>query len=1667
MAHLHALFRSENAYDWLQQFPNARLLNFRSYCESLTKPSSQPYRSTTLKNIFSDEPYQPKNGARDFLFCSKANAELPDDLDHLLAPLRLYFIERALEASQLGIRRELSLDHLSILLAKVITNKSKSETVLINDFLNLPADQSILLRLRTWATRLELKGQSRTYETNSTNRSASNISAHLISLLAGNLQSCESSLTTYGESTVALNQGSLPTPTAKHYYLPAQDPENTKDATSVKSTNEYASSRVAANISKAKRIQAHKLTLGPQSKHYWPTVIHELFQAELKKLFNDAKANNVDGLLALTRAIALKASHILGIGFQQTLHLQITPEPVKTFGNWFLLIEANGDLVAIRDRPKRTQGATLTDCLRPYCYELGSHIRILLATEDQIPKNWQATVNTWGSLSDALAKNIKELKFDPTSADQSIEALKKFILAKLPDIKSFSEESIRRQAFFELSKQLDPLTAELCIALPLESTSAATGYYCRIENELNVAGSELALTKDGAARLINEIDQKIYQQLKLEDKDLVSIFNLASKRITAFSHIFLGCRAALSVLETRKSFCTKRKIALIDDKFVEDLEEIRITPICSQLIAEIERYLEFIEQIVKNSLIPSASKEIFIKILAGDDSVPFAPHLTGDQRTIRVEEYQVEPILRSLKEGLDNNKTIFRNFLAQLVYQDSHDQELCMAFLGHSDFVHLLYGPCSTRSRQQDANEILRILDTQLSSIKVNTNTFWDSLDDILTSTRWKESASATTSIQYPEMYGYRRRERERFEKLEKSLASLELRMKEFEDQVSLNVGEPTKPIVSFELAKEFLNDEERRNKLPKTVHLNTLLQRRKWGISLPSPRTKQTFFDSNLLKYLENRDRFTQYYLHQRSKLSTVQRAHLDLVYCVYHLGLESKKLALAAMDPNKLRVTKDLTGDINLEISSNDSGLKDIHNSQVFRLCLPQRMAESFTRHHLTNDHSALNLLQELITTLPVDTKPSELLAHVVYERQQISRFERPAYLSYALSTNNTPISSNLATTGSIHNVGLLRKAIKETNRPFHILSRSNSKKQTQNTAHEENIDKQLKELRDILELPFSDNFRDRLSNFQKNYGKSRVDLEIILEWVWFNTNTTRNKLKPKSMLRYLGSILHFLSLVPNRLIQDLEASDAQICVDEFEDWAEAKRDRRIHHAALRRFFMFLVETYSENFLDVNVKYVNSNKTVSPCWTTLIQYNALVRGLNKKYLYSADGIFLSLLGIFLYRFGLRINEALGLEFDDLIKLDTTLLGIVVKRNRTRDIKFDKSPRYVFLEDVNILSKHEKSVIAVYINQVLLNSVELDLKQKIFDLGKKDLRKLSSKFVKELRALTRNPIATPHSLRKGFAQVHLAPRVNLNKEFRKSVGLTTENLTSSSRAFSVLQTQLGHSQFDTTVQHYIHIFDEITKNISKGRRRGSGKNTEVPAHVVELSELFRTWQGEEIFQNSQDETTEELLSTEAIRRVKSLLGSKEILLSPHEASSVSRLLNPKIGFHPSSLKIELHGQQIKFEKSLLRRTSFRDSEQFRKLLFTVREQKPQPRPVTIESSLQEINATSGQLIFKTSGDFLLLRSILPNLSDFELEHPNDLHPELVSRLISEVRACKIDTPIAPAKTSMANEVTDESRTTQKRVRLKWKYARNYIDTWIVFMACVLIWGISKPPIES
>ena len=1667
MAHLHALFQSENAYDWLQQFPNARLLNFKSYCESLTKPSSQPYRSGTLKNIFSDLPYQPTNGARDFLFCTKANADLPDNLDHLLAPLRLFFIERALEASQLGIRRELSLDHLSVLLARAVTDKSKSATVLIKDFLNLPADQSIRLRLRTWATRLELKGQSRTYETDSANSLASDISAHLTALLLGDLKSLEPSLTTHEGATVTLNQGSLPTPTAKHYHLPAQDPENTKDATSVKNTNEYASSRVAANISKAKRIQAHKLTLGPQSKHYWPTAISELFQAELKKLLNDAKSDNVDGLLALVRAIVLKASHILGIGFQQALYLPVTSKQVKTFGDWMLLLEANGDLVAIRDRPKRTQGATLTDCLRPYCYELGSHIRILLATKGQIPKNWQPKVNTWGSLGDAIAKNIRELKFDPTSADQGNEPLKKFILAKLPDIKSFSEESIRRQAFFELSSQLDPLTAELCIAMPLESTSAATGYYCRIENELNVAGSELALTKDGAARLINEIDQKIYQQLKLEDKDLASIFNLASKRITAFSHIFLGCRAALSVLETRKSFCTKRKIALIDDKFVEDLEEIRVTPICSQLIVEIERYLQFLETISKNAFIPNPVLEIFIKILAGDDSVPFAPHLTGDQRTIRVEEYQVEPILGSLKKGLDDNKTIFRNFLAQLVYQGSHDQELCMAFLGHSDFVHLLYGPCSTRSRQQDANEILRILDTQLSSIKVNTNTFWDSLDDILTSTKWKESASATISIQYPEMYGYRRRERERFEKLEKSLASLELRMKEFEDQVSLNVADPTKPIVSFELAKEFLNDEERRNKLPKTVHLNTLLQRRKWGISLPSHRTKQAFFDRDLLTFLENRDRFTQYYLQQHSALSLIHNAHLDLIYCIYHLGLESKKLALAAMDPKKSRVTKDLTGDINLEISSTNSELKDIHNSQVFRLCIPQRMAKSFARHDLVNDYSALELAQGLITTWPVNTDTSDLIARVVYERQQISRFERPAYLCYALSTNNTPISSNLATMGSIHNLALIQGELKETNSYFRNTSPPNPRQKNRNTTSEKSIDEQLKELREILELPFSDNFRDRLAEFQFQYRHSRKDIEIILEWIWFNTNAKRDKLKPKSMLRYLGSILYFLSLVPNRSIQNFDATDAQICVDEFENWAEGKRDRRIHHAALRRFFTFLGEQYSEDFFEVNIKYVSSKKTVAPCWTTRIQYNSLVRQLNKKYSYTPDGIWLSLLGIFLYRFGLRINEALGLEFRDLIRLDTALLGIVVRRNKKRDIKFDKSPRYVFLEDTNNLSKHEKAVISIYIKQILSDSVEQNPKQEIFGLGKKNHRQLNGKFVKELRAFTGNPMATSHSLRKGFAQIHLAPRVGLNKEFRKNVGLTTETLAPSSRAFSVLQAQLGHSQFETTVQHYIHIFDEITKNVSKGRRRGSGATTEVSAHLVELSELFHTEQSEKIIQISQDEITEKLLSPAEIGKVKALLTSEELTLLPYEVLNVSSLLSSMIGFHPSSLKIELQGQQIKFEKSLLRKTSFRDSEQFRKLLHTVYKQKSEIRPVISGSSLQEINAINGQLILKTKNDFLLLRSILPDLSDFELEHPNDLHADLVSRLISEISSCKIEKTIVPTETAIANEVTDELRTTQKRVRLKWKYARNHIDTWIVFMACILIWGIAKPPIES
>lgn len=1646
----------ENSIRSTRDYSSPILRSFKSFVEGLPADHTINYRSGKLNNTFPDKAFQPGNGIRDFLFCSNLNFDQSLQVDTRLAQLRLFFIVRSLEFTFDELLNDANLDYIGQHLSKALNGQNKETLLFLKDFVDLDTQYSINLRLEIWLSRLLANSQDPNYENTKTRTTLVDFTQKLKAVLNGIYSPpTKSGAVKYFENT-SLPRSELISILNNGFERPNRpSPESLADSQEVENAKDYSQKRIQANTSRSKRISSQRLTLGPHCAKFWPPEVQKLFKDHLNNGLKSNPFPNTDTKTNFLCALVLLLSSKLGITFREALLLPIVNEPGPTYGRWNIWIKPNGTLSVLRDRPRRKDGIRLSHSFEKYCFPLAEFIQISLPADQfglysTIPSKKQ----------DLLSHLLSNLRLAP---DRNIEdfldqtGLESFILGELASFEFFSEDSIMMQAYSLLSSELDPMTAELCLAIPEESTSAVTGYCCRIENLTNVAGSELALTQEGASRLVREVTQKSLSNLKEVDACIYKLFSSATARITLASFMLLGTRASNSVLENLQSLCLNRKLVLIEDKRVEGLEELRASPILPQLLGEIEQYLFFLRSFENLLCVPEILKDLARLILQGSQRFPFAPDVYLENDRVELREHSVMRILESVHEDLGNQKTIFRHFLAQQVFEQSGEIELAMAFLGHSDSVRLLYGPCSTRSRKADLTKITEILEKKTNTIFFDTENYWKTLGSRVNQLRANPTDKAHDSLPSEIPFGRKRRAQEREKVQADRVEQLEIEMEKFEKTMISTSASANSPSITFLMAKEFLTDFEREFKLPKNEAVNKLLEKRRWGLTLSTFRSSQQFFDENLLVYLNRRQSFKVSYSKFRESYPDQIRCFIDLVYCIYFLGLDSEQLALNATDPDRCKAFIGGNGDCFIEISRYNLPLTRSHGTQAFRLPVPERMLKTIGKRNLNDGKLNLNKILKDFPSLRTLGGHREILHVITSEARQISRFEKPGYLQYAIASKPCPVSSDIFTLGAIEGLDFQKVP---TNSPVKksISAYNSLRSKVAASTSETQYDSNLTSLRNLLNRPYNADFRMQLEGIRQNAAQGSSSTVTLIEWIDFSLKQKQRALKPKSLRRYLSSVEYFLSLCPNGSVEEIETDCLDEYIKEFEQWTVGKSDRRIHHAGLRRFFDFLGETLAEEFVDAKISFVSSNKHTRSNWITPIQFNKTLKflGNQNKDLHQKYKIILICL---LYRFGLRIEEALGLKFGDLYFLDSKLLGLVVRKNEIRDIKCNRPPRYIFLQ-CTALSSTEEGALKELQSKLQARQLESPKDLPVFDLSSSELNCLCNSLVLEIRESSGNKNATFHSLRKGFAQLHLSNKVALNIEFRKQTGMRTKEEPPNSRAFSVLQRHMGHSRFSTTVENYVHTIDEILKNQTKGHRRGVCKEEEMPKDIRRLTELASGNQSRTSTQPSDQPNVPltENFAPSLLACIKTLIQSGEVKLPTMTFSLIRKLLSTVLGFHQSSVVVTLNqkSNKLKLLKYSHRQTSFADPIQFQELLGALKRVEQIKPPESNVASIQEISAKNGQLIFSSEASLNLLLSTGLKKKDFFLEYPSDLSNIHIQRLENTAAKLGLNDRLRATKDPIANETTDEARSARVRLRFKWAYSARPMDSIIVFLCAFL-----------
>lgn len=1642
----------------------------KSHLKDGSLAKSVSYRTERPSVLFGGTEFAEGTGLRDFLFTADLAHEKHNLCDASISKLRLYLAELNWQAAIKGFDKERNIDYCCQIMAKGLVNRSELGLKILDEYIKL-SQQNTHFKIKIWLQKLNLISKGSSNLNSKQKKELDEFIQSMGSAASGNFKHLNTA--TRKKKAIPLD---IKLTTVKNQAQPTH-PVVTKG---LRPGQPQTAAVAGANIESYKRIQNSFLVNDSAARYYWPEVVSAEFTECCRHMLNTPLTDKEQISEQFIAGLTLKIASHTGLSFQQILMLRFSTEIDSV--PWHMSIEQN-QLTLTRARPARTGSIALPEKLIKYCAPIGTGLKI---------KIHQFETKEHASAIHGLVheKSVNQILSGLAAGDfldlKMADSLEKFILKNLPSRSFYTEIGIRRQAYKSLILLFDEPTAELCIAQAEESTSAITGYFSRLSsNNVNVAGSKLTLTKSGVKDLVKTITDQIHASLEEipDNGNPLEIINIATTRLYILQLICMGMRPVRTGIQSTREIDLDNKIALICDKYVEGFEGIRVTPLADKLIIEINHLRKLLAKLSTNDRLPFTVRKEIEEMTSNTGKAPLWMSFNTTRQGIFAKEINAKVALNRFAPMISEVPNIFRHFMAQQVFAESKSVELAMAALGHSDSVRLLYGPASTRCRKEDVEQIRKIMNSALSSLEFRTEEFWSLAHEKLESKIASEhnSLERRNSLASYRLnrWGYEKREYNRQRDEQNRVKKVEKLLDQYRENIE---GE-----ISQEQAEELLNDILLKYPTIRKKSLNTALKIKKWPAVVSTFTTSQLFPSPNLLENLKRRAYFENWFRKHSDEFTHDEQLAAKLIKLVYFHGAYNQGIAIRCLDPNQKNILEDMDGTVYLQVSRFDVKLSTAKNTQIFRIPIPRNMID-LGNADLTEISTETKNLKRLISNYPTNS-PIENFANFVAivcdEAKDIALYDQPAFQSYALRSDLLGASTTFATILSMHDMPAPRiqragdnshpaKYRRDTPISENIDSRAETNEIEANNSHDDNRvihARSLKMLRKALKNLFGSDLKNLLDELAQTTKILPQDLNWMHLIGWANYaifESSGPKLKPKSILRYLRSTLQALKVLHGANLYLIEHEEIEIYLNEYLIWVNKERDKETLKQGLRSFLMFLEQRVNSDFADFNLGITKKTKTVNANWITPIQYQKVIQFLWDSRKEDDEALekirFLSVQ----YRFSMRINEVIGIEFGDLLNFDYRLIGVTVRKNRDRDIKNDKPPRYIFLDQLSVLSKIENKAWSGYLSSTLKSHFEVPRDLKVFNKFT-DKTIWQEQFKNQIRSICANPNLTFHSFRKGFAQTQFSQRVQFAQNFLTLSGLPNTSFNADSRALDSLRRYMGHVSLDTTFVSYIHTLDQVIKQATKGRRRGYTSCEDLTAYEQKVTKLTELAKPQETSQERS--TTTELASDETdktsnyaeprlprfnLHRIKELIRVGTVQVHSEEVSFLSTLIESDIGYHPEAPRITLQGNRLNIITK--KKNSFQVDENFQSLvafLDTLNNVKVNADEC---STLDMILAKGGEIVLRNKKDFEFLKFFGTNPSvDLRLYRPSKLTSDQDKRLETHFAKSVWESRLVCTPVALPNEVSANRLRSPMRVSLRSSQFRKPHDMLFLLLAAILV----------
>lgn len=1466
-----------------------------------------------------------------------------------ISRLKLYLLSKACEAKKRGFNNEQHIQTLSDFVTLGMWSENKAKREALEAFTDLDIRLDIETAIGLWSRKLTLLKKSNRNLGSSVVRKIQDA----IDQLANNGFKEEGS--TRSEGAPRFISTSFKLPSLKQLGGSFTDLDSTSAYTPEDDQPRSAQSKkFRAELNRAKRISLHALTVDEHHVHFWPAAAEQVFNNWLTDLKSDSSFTN--NFVAFVLDISLHT----GLSIVEVLQMPLTGSGIFVYEDWHVGVQ-NKQLALRRKRPKRVSGVSLPKSIADYCAPLGNHIEVYLKgfKNDFVESLLPLEIDQVLSIQDR-AFEISSIESQKLVSVEGICSFTSESLRNLALGEFFTESSIRYQAFSRLTRHLGcPAMGELTLARPRLSTSAITGYLSLLQNGLNVCGSEISFTDDGMRKFSKLISDRFFSSLNAvldREHSWIDLINLASKRIWLLELMTTGRRPIATGIECLDEFDDSMTYAYLLDKFVAGQEEGRVIYIPSTLRVELKKYLNMLDTLQHHfSLIDEAfralldSRRGLLVCLLEVDGLDQA-----DRQQVTVKEISPDSIFQDFAEEISDVRNAFRHFWIQKVFGESKCIELTKAFAGHSDGVYKIYGDTSNRCRKDDLIKIGEIQESLIELLQVDSDRFWNRFNLGLEQCLAKTESHPEMSVLWPPLYGRAARMSARQQRFKKTYKNVRQKMEAYTLEFKKLTNE-TSPEYKAGLDHFLQTLTQSERNLDNKVW-NRLFRKFNWPHTAPDRRIEQFFPTHSLMRYIKHRAEILKI-LSSRlrepsdSNQTTKYTRHFCMIVeLIYKYNFLDKRDLKRLFEEGWTRVISTEKNEVYLEIARRYK-FNDNDNRQSFRIRLPHYMADlhvdTFNRRFLVAD------LEDEITEplrLKLDSTALDVLLAMQTEALEISCFEQPAFVAANLSNERCLATStdwgsilflaenNRTKTTDYQEIVARNRSTKFSSTRDSGFNNAAEVKQAIISAINENDLKlaksKLKTIADSLKasrvqleksVGVGTELASKPRSTAKNGSKAKNSLArrktpesnsepevkateqalpslsvylYIANWARFSINKNYSrKLQASTVKRYLTAIFEFAEFVGPDFLEDLDDEEVDVLRETYAVSISKQNDIEVRAAAVNSFTTYLADHVNEAFSASWLTAGNRlDKSVSANWIHEDQFTNLVYSISNSSDKFRDELVVIL--SLMFRFGCRINEAKFLLFSDVYCIGDSLLGIVIRANKHRRIKGNKSAKRLFISQLDPLNDYERKSWQALIAERKIHTKTHGKDCMLFTTEAISARVLGDTLTR-MRQELKNEKLTFHSLRHSFANRRGMHGIDVPMDILRRNFINRDALKPSSRALNFVKSGLRHSSMETSWTNYIHIFDRYVEFRTRGLRRGSKLQNVVGAKVMETCKL----PGPEC----RTRKTKKLSGSEDVTKVfkeyyffRQLIEHGKVHLSEAEFNLLTFLMGEEVKPHPS-----------------------------------------------------------------------------------------------------------------------------------------------------------------------